>query len=256
VTDNPVLEQVVLEHLQFAPLSRAELARRTGASHHEVQAVLDQLVSDTFVVRRPQDGLPADYELTPNGAARLKMVKELFNSPFTAMGKAVGAAVVETQRRRRYAVRRPAGWKPPVRSRLLLSDADRSACSAALAEQFGIGRIDKAQLDRRTDLLYAAQTRGDLGAVFEGLPAPVLDKPPAPPAGTPKWRKVVHKIAIALSVPFLLMGAGLALTEPDLDDFIVGVILLGGGLVWNYLAWFWATRDRRSAEPVRVEGGR
>jgi hypothetical protein len=183
------------------------------------------------------------------------MVKELFDSPFTAIGKAVGAAVVETQRRRRYTVRRPAAWKPPVRSRLLLSDADRSACSAALAEQFGIGRIDKAQLDRRTDLLYAAKTRGDLVAVFEGLPAPVLDKPPAPPAGTPKWRKVVLKIAVALSVPFLVMGAGLVLTEPDLDDFIVGVILLGGGLVWDYLAWFWATSGRRSAEPVRVEGG-
>lgn len=114
-----------------------------------------------------------------------------------------------------------------------MSDADRSLCSEALAEQFGLGRIDKTELDRRPDLLYAAKTRGHLSAVFEGLPAPVLDKPPG-------------KAAVAvLSVPFLVLGAAMMSSPPNVATFLVGEFLFVGALGWNYFAWFWATRAHR-----------
>ncbi|MGW7679128.1 DUF1707 domain-containing protein [Kribbella sp. NPDC054772] len=253
MTDNPVLEQVLLQHLQFAPLTRAELVRRAGSTDQEVQATLDELVSGTFVVRRPQDGLPAEYELTPAGVVRLKTVQELFSSPFAALGKTIGGAIIEAKRR-------PAGERPRPRARqtvqdmvrdkvldkLLLSDADRLLCSTALGEQFGLGRIDKPELDRRTNLLYAAKTRGDLTAVFDGLPDPVLDKPSAVLPGVPKWRKVVFQLAFWLSVPFLFSGFALVATHHDLGDLIGGLIMLAGAGTWDYFAWTWATKGRRS----------
>jgi DNA-binding GntR family transcriptional regulator len=62
------LEHAVLEHLQFAPLSRAELVRRTGAGDRRVQAALDELVAGTFVVRRPQDGPRVERLVLPSWA--------------------------------------------------------------------------------------------------------------------------------------------------------------------------------------------
>ncbi|HZX05335.1 hypothetical protein, partial [Kribbella sp.] len=76
-----VLEHVLLLNLRHAPLTRTELARRTSASERTVQAALDELVGDTYVVRRPQQGMPAEYELSAAGSMRLKVVAELAESP-------------------------------------------------------------------------------------------------------------------------------------------------------------------------------
>ena len=57
-------------------LSRAELVRRTGAGDRRVQAALDELVKGAFVVRRPQDAGPVDYEITAAGSGRLELVGE------------------------------------------------------------------------------------------------------------------------------------------------------------------------------------
>jgi hypothetical protein len=133
-----------------------------------------------------------------------------------------------------------------VRNKLLLSDADRSLCSDALAEQFSLGRIDKTDLDRRTDLLYAAQTRGELREVFDGLRAPVLDKPPARSEGIPRWRMTVFKILSVLSVPFLLLGVSMMWAHVNLTIFITGAFCFVGALAWNYFAWFWASRGHKA----------
>ncbi|WTL13382.1 DUF1707 domain-containing protein [Kribbella sp. NBC_01505] len=168
---NPALEQALIEQLEHVALSRAELVRRVGASDHEVQAALDKLVGETFVARYPEDNLPAEYGLTEGGLGRLRLIREFTESPMSAMGKVLGAAASEAVQRRRRV--------PAVRARstrMRLSDSERTACSTALAEQFGLGRIDIGELHRRTDLLLAATTRNDLGVVFDGLPFLVLDK--------------------------------------------------------------------------------
>ncbi|WP_350280415.1 hypothetical protein [Kribbella sp. HUAS MG21] len=98
MANDPALEHALLEHLRFAPLSRAELARRTGVSEERVQAALKDLVTGTFVARRPQDDGPADYELTEAGAGRLDLMEELQRSPLKVMAKVFGALVVQVVR--------------------------------------------------------------------------------------------------------------------------------------------------------------
>ncbi|GAA1679372.1 hypothetical protein GCM10009745_24010 [Kribbella yunnanensis] len=230
---NPALEQALIEQLEHAALDQAELVRRTGASANDVREALDKLVAETFVVRLEQDGLETEYELTEGGVGRLKLVREFAESPMSALGKVLGAAATERGRRRPAAVVRS--------SRMLLSDSDREVCSTALAEQFGAGRIDITELQRRTDLLYAASTRRDLGAVFEGLPAPSLDQESAgKPA--PGWRSGAAGCTSIVSVFFGLMGLALINGHDDVDDVVFGLVLVGGAVVWNFLVWSWARR--------------
>ncbi|MFF1815677.1 DUF1707 domain-containing protein [Kribbella sp. NPDC058245] len=232
---NPALEQALVEQLEHVALSRAELVRRTSAPDHDVQAALDKLIQETFVERYPQDNLPAEYGLTEGGIGRLKLVREFAESPMSALGEVLGAAATQAVQGRR----RPAAKVRSSRQRL--SDDERAACSTALAEQFGFGRIDIAELHRRTDLLLAATTRNDLGAVFEGLPQPVLDQASAgQPA--PGWRSGAAGCTSIVSVFFGLMGLALISGHDDVDDVVFGLILVGGAVVWNYLVWSWARR--------------
>ncbi|NUR96109.1 MAG: MarR family transcriptional regulator [Kribbellaceae bacterium] len=73
------MEHALLQHLRFAPLSRVELARRTGVSDQRVQAALDELIRRGYVVRSPQDGAPEEYDLV--GAAVPS------DAPFHLLGK-------------------------------------------------------------------------------------------------------------------------------------------------------------------------
>lgn len=96
--DDPVLEHALLEHLRFAPLSRAELVRRTGVSDGRVQAALNDLITGTFVALRPQDAGPADYELTESGAGRLKLSEDFVESPGKTLAKIFGAMLIQLVR--------------------------------------------------------------------------------------------------------------------------------------------------------------
>ncbi|TDD58481.1 DUF1707 domain-containing protein [Kribbella antibiotica] len=232
---NPALEQALIEQLEHTAMAEAELVRRTGAPANDVQAALDKLVAETFVWRQQHDDRPTEYELTEGGVGRLKLVREFAESPMSAMGKVLGAAATQAVRGRR----RPVAVVRASRRRL--SDSEREACSTALAEQFGAGRIDISELHRRTDLLYAATTRNDLGAVFEGLPSPSLDQEPAgKPA--PGWRSGAAGCTSLVSVFFGLMGLALINGHDDVDDVVFGLLLVGGAVVWNYLVWSWARR--------------
>ncbi|MFK4082868.1 DUF1707 domain-containing protein [Kribbella sp. NPDC020789] len=204
---NSALEFAVLAHLGGAELVQAELARRSGVAESAVQLVLDPLVARGFVARQPQGVEPPTFRLTMTGVKRLKNHRG---------------------RRHRTSTQR-------------LSDDERAACSTALAEQFGFGRIDIAELHRRTDVLLAATTRNDLGPVFEGLPHPVLDRAPAgQPA--PGWRSGAAGCTSIVSVFFGLMGLALINGHHDVDDVVFGLLLVGGAVVWNYLVWSWARR--------------
>ncbi|WP_165952560.1 DUF1707 domain-containing protein [Kribbella albertanoniae] len=231
---NPALEQALVEQLEHTALTQDELVRRTGAPANDVRAALDKLIAETFVARLEQDGVATEYELTEGGVGRLKLVREFAESPMTAMGKVLGAAATQAVQGRRQPVAK-------VRSRQRLSDSERAACSTTLAEQFGFGRIDITELQRRTDLLYAATTRRDLDAVFEGLPTPSLDQEPkGKPA--PGWRSGAAGCTSIVSVFFGLMGLALISGHDDVDDVVFGLLLVGGAVVWNYLVWSWARR--------------
>jgi hypothetical protein len=221
------LEQALLEELRFAPLSRAELARRTGAGDTQVQAALDELIRGTFVVRRPQDRGPADYELTKAGAGRLEFMEDFAESPMKTMAKVFGAMAVQV-------VRPLQPPETPV-EKLRLSDDDRSVCSAALADQFAAGRIDEAELDRRTDLLLAARIREDLDPVFEGLPLPTLAAPYQPPPGSrpPTWGTLAWILLPVVVVIAVIVGH--AVTSGATGATVVLFLLLvAGKIAWAY----------------------
>ena len=65
-------------------------------------------------------------------------------------------------------------------SDVLASDAEREAAVARLREEAAAGRLDTAEFERRIDLAYRAQTRGEPARLAADLPAP------APPAASPR----------------------------------------------------------------------
>lgn len=221
-----VLERAVLRQLRHGPRNRAELVQRTGAGHHEVQAVLDELLSRSHIVRRPQDIGAADYELTRAGVVQAERVV----SP-----PAVQPATV-APRKRRLPTR-------PRRSQVPLTQADREQCDLALTQLYVHRRIDKTELARHADLLTRAWTRGDLREVFEGLPFPVLAVPRAParPAklaaeSPPADRELVVDLAKSLAVGVLFAGVLIA-TNPSMLMLLVVAVVTAGNMFRTYRDW-------------------
>ena len=97
---DPQVERLVLRYLDGRALSRAELVTFTGATDHQVQAVLDELIGMSHIVRRPQDIGPADYELTPAGVERLAQIGKLTASPGTVTKRPPVAKKRQPPRRR------------------------------------------------------------------------------------------------------------------------------------------------------------
>jgi hypothetical protein len=54
-----------------------------------------------------------------------------------------------------------------------VTEAERDHAVAALRDHFGAGRLDAAALGERLELVLHAETRGQLDAALEGLPAVV-----------------------------------------------------------------------------------
>jgi hypothetical protein len=225
VGNDPALEHMLLEHLRFAPLTRAELVRRTGAGNQRVQAALDVLVRETFVVRRPQDDAPDDYELTEAGTGRLGLFIDLDAAPLKTVGRLFAATVADTLH--------PRQPQPTNPGKLLLSDDDRSACSYALANQFAAGRIDQDELGRRTDLLFAARTRGELDRVFDGLPAPTLTDP-ATSGSRRAGSGLIGWIVLPVLIMGLLIGGSIVSGHADLSTSVLFVVVAVGAFAWKF----------------------
>jgi hypothetical protein len=56
-----------------------------------------------------------------------------------------------------------------ARTDLRLSDADREEALTRLGEHFAVGRLDKEELDERSDAVWTAKTRADLAPIFADL---------------------------------------------------------------------------------------
>ncbi|WP_327638417.1 DUF1707 domain-containing protein [Kribbella sp. NBC_00482] len=227
MANDPALEHALLEHLRFAPLTCAELVRRTGAGNQRVQFALDALVREGFVVRRPQDEGPEDYALTQAGTGRLDVILDLTNEPLKTMGKLFAATVADTIR--------PREPQPANPRALLLSDDDRTACSYALANHFAAGRIDQDELGRRTDLLFAARTRGELDPAFAGLPPPTLAEPVDLPPGSRRWNLgLIGWMLLPVLIVGLFIGGSIASGDADLSTSVLFVVVAVGVLAWRF----------------------
>lgn len=108
-----------------------------------------------------------------------------------------------------------------------VSDADRAEVADRLAQHYGDGRLDQAELDDRLGRAMTAKTRADLDGLLHDLPntgvtrmesqAQRRQSPPRQPRRH-NWPRIVLVVLLVL----------------------VGLRLLGGigGLFWPF-GWFW-----------------
>ncbi|WP_328330466.1 DUF1707 domain-containing protein [Kribbella sp. NBC_00382] len=136
--------------------------------------------------------------------------------------------------------------------RLRLTDQQRSDCSAALAQQYAVGRLTMDELITRTDLLYVATSRADLAEVFEGLPGLVFATAKLPIEPPQAWRSVVLGLAVGVAVPFFLLGLLYLLFPDGQSELRGGAIVCASALLWSSLAWFWwSSPNRRTRRAPR-----
>ena len=72
---------------------------------------------------------------------------------------------------------------------LRLGDVDRQQALEALGEHFAQGRLDRDELDERSDAVWSAKTQGDLAPIFADLPVRATGPVPSPSLAPhrPRW---------------------------------------------------------------------
>lgn len=112
-------------------------------------------------------------------------------------------------------------------SGLRVSDADRDAVAAELAEHLRVGRLDLDEFDERVGRALGAKTRADLDRLLTDLPRPL----PPPPQPLPR-----HSGPPFLLLAVLIFAAGTAI----LGGLSHGAATWGHGNWHQHAGWpFW-----------------
>ncbi|TDO62645.1 hypothetical protein EV651_106267 [Kribbella sp. VKM Ac-2571] len=249
--NDPGLEHVLLEHLRFAPLTRTELVRRTGMGNQRVQAALDTLVREAFVVRRPQDDSPEDYELTEAGTGRLGVFLDLTNSSLKTMGKLFAATVAETIR-----PRQPQSADPREARRAGWTLIGWMLLPVLIVGLIIGGSIASGDADLSTAVLFVVVAVGALAWKFSGnrrrgQPAAEVRRSQQPrPEPAAKFAAAPARMDRELVVSLAkILGAGVVfavviiLTNPSLLLLLVLLVVTAGNMFSAYRAW---AKKRRS----------
>jgi hypothetical protein len=102
---------------------------------------------------------------------------------------------------------------------MLVGDVEREAALSGLSQAYGDGRLTQAELDRRTDLVLHARTRGDLDVAYDDLPRTADRQDGASP------RSTTFAVAALLSLPVVVLGL-LLLGADETGGKLFGAVLL------------------------------
>jgi Domain of unknown function (DUF1707) len=110
-----------------------------------------------------------------------------------------------------------------------VSDADRAEVADRLAQHYGDGRLDQAELDDRLGRAMTAKTRADLDGLLHDLPDTGVTRmesqtPRRQPPRPPREPRRHNWLRVVLAVVLVLIGLR-----------VLGAI---GGLFWPF-GWFW-----------------
>ena len=116
----------------------------------------------------------------------------------------------------------------PADATIRMSDADRAEVADRLAQHYGDGRLDQAELDDRLGQAMSAKTRADLDGLLHDLPDTGVSRmePQAPRRQPPRPREPRRHNWLRIVLVVVLV--------------LVGLRLLGGigALFWPF-GWFW-----------------
>jgi hypothetical protein len=226
----------VLVSLIDGPLTRAQLVELTRMPDDEVGKALGAMVEDQVAVQVGEQFELTDYGLRMSKGARLFYGKPQDRQPPADPAASIWSAIsMDREARARTA------WDRFLSRRL--GDTEREACTDALAEHYGAGRLDSAELSRRTDLVLAAITYGDLVPAFQGLPDPPVFAQPQRRPSVVRWS--LFALSVGLSAPVVLFGLIFMLGGRDVTTIGFGVLVTAVPVVWNLLVLYWATGRRR-----------
>ena len=117
-----------------------------------------------------------------------------------------------------------AGRRTIVRdSELRVSDAERREVADALAEQYGEGRLDQAELEERVEVAMAAKTRGDLAGLLADFPRPEGRPEPLPQHRHGPGRLLVVAFVVLAVLASTSMAS--AFYRPHVPWLLVAVVL-------------------------------
>jgi hypothetical protein len=146
------------------------------------------------------------------------------------------------------------------RAGLRVSDAERDAVAAELAEHLKDGRLDTAEFDERVGHAVTAKTRGDLDRLLADLPRP---DPVPPPAARRRVGGPLPLVPIAFLVSVMAVATTAAWAHGAHAGWTHGAH--AGWALWWFSWWlipiaiFSARRLLRGGGPQRsggVPGGR
>lgn len=136
-------------------------------------------------------------------------------------------------------------------SDVLASDAEREAAVAQLREEAATGRLDTAEFERRIDLAYRAQTRGELARLAADLPAPA---PPALPVASPWRSEAMRRQAVGFVIVNVVAIAVWLATGANGGFWPIWVLLVSGiGLFAVVVRTAFGVEQ--TARPRRLERG-
>jgi Flp pilus assembly protein TadB len=113
------------------------------------------------------------------------------------------------------------------------SDAERTEVADRLSRHFADGRLDQTEFKARLDRAMGATTRGDLGGLFDDLPA-LADEAPPP-------RR--HRRLLPVLVFVVLAAAIVSSTVPMIRVPWVLVVVVAGLLLWRRFGRHHARRE-------------